>query len=77
MTRVSAQSDHIFRWRSSNNLPASVAAIGSQINHPIGFGNHVKVVLNHHDTVAAVNEPVQNVNQLFNVGHVQAHCGFV
>ena len=58
-------------------MPARVAAVWPQINYPVGFGNHIEVMLDHHHAVAAVDEAVQDVDQFFDIGHVQADGGFV
>ena len=58
-------------------MATSIAAIGPEVNDPVGFGDHVQVVFNHHHAVTAIDQPVQDTNEFFNVGHVQAYGGFV
>jgi hypothetical protein len=60
-----------------HHAPARVAAFGAQVDHPVGLGDHVQVVLDHHHAVAAVDQAVQHADQPFHVGHVQAHGGLV
>ena len=71
------QLDHTFGRRGRHHLTAGFAAIGAEVNHPVGFSDHVQVVLDHHHAVAAVDEAVQHVDELFNVRHVQTHRRFV
>ena len=57
---------------SATTAPAVHAALGPEVDHPVGLGDHVQVVLDHHHAVAAVDQPVQHADQLLDVGHVQA-----
>ena len=35
-------------WRSRcNDLPTRIAAIGPEVDHPVGLGDHVQIVLDH------------------------------
>jgi DHA1 family inner membrane transport protein len=67
---------------SSSGVPAATmrpppAAFGAQVDDPVGLGDHVEVVLDHHHAVAAVHQAVQHADELVHVGHVQAHGGLV
>ena len=54
---------HVLRRACSNDLPAFVAAPGAEINHPIGRFYHVKVVFDHDDRVAALDEMIEKSNR--------------
>ena len=56
----------------TDHASAAVAGLGTQVDDPVGFGHHVEVVLDHDDAVAGIDQPVQHVDQLLDVGHVQA-----
>jgi hypothetical protein len=69
---------HQFLRRASRHHRAAFHATSRrQINHPIGFGDHVQVVFDGHHAVAAVDLAVQHADELFYVGHVQAEGGLV
>jgi hypothetical protein len=63
-------------WRR-HDAPAGRAAFGAEVDDPVGLGDHVQVVLDHHHAVAAVDQAVQHADELVHVGHVQAHGGLV
>jgi hypothetical protein len=50
--------------------------LGASFTKATGFGEDVGVVLDDDDGVAFVNEAVENVDEAFHVGHVQADGGF-
>jgi hypothetical protein len=56
---------------------AAVAGAGAQVDDPVGVGHHGQVVLDHDDGLAAVDQPVQQAEQLLQVGKVQAGSGLV
>ena len=56
---------------------AAAAAFRAHVDHPVGLGDDVEVVLDHDHAVAAIDQPVQHADQLCDVGHVQADGGFV
>src|SRR5690349_4663620 len=55
-----------------NDLPAAMAALGAEINHPVGGLDHVEVVLDYDHGVAVVAQAVQHLEQLFDIVEVQA-----
>jgi hypothetical protein len=57
--------------------PAAIAAFGSEVDQPVGGLDHVEVVLDHHDRVAAVPQALQHGEQQFDVLEVQAGGGLV
>ena len=56
---------------------AAGPALGAQVDHPVGALDHVRVVLDHQYGVAAVDQPVQDRQQVPHVGEVQAGGGLV
>ena len=55
-----------------HQLAAAVAAFGSEVDEPIGGRNHVQVVLNDDQRVAAIEQPPKRPHQLGDVVKVQA-----
>ena len=55
-----------------DDAAAAVAALRAQVDDPVGFGDHVEIVLDDDHRVAGIDQPVQHADQLFDVGHVQA-----
>ena len=64
--------DHVLRRAGGHDVAAFVARLGAQVDHPVGRLDHVEVVLDHHDRVAQVDQPVEHVQQLGQVVEVQA-----
>ena len=61
---------HLFR-RSAGDYFATVGArFRPEIHDVIGFSDHTEVVFDDNDGVSFVNEPVQHVEEQFNVRHV-------
>ena len=52
-------------------LAAAVAAFGAQVDDPVRRLDHVEVVLDHEDRVAGVDQPVEHLEQLLDVGEVE------
>ena len=52
--------------------PAAVAALRPEVDDPVGGLDDVEVVLDDEDRVAAVDEPVEDLEQLLDVGEVEA-----
>ena len=51
---------------------AVVAGAGAEVDDPVGVGHHRLVVLDDDDRLAGVDEPVEQAEQLLDVGEVQA-----
>ena len=51
---------------------AAVAAFGPEIEDPVGCFDHLKIVLDHHDSIALVDQRVQHLQQLAHVLEMQA-----
>src|SRR6478609_7421114 len=63
---------YLFRRADRDKLAAGVAAFGAEVYQPVGGLDDVEVVLDHQNRVAAVGEPLQDVEQALDVGKVQA-----
>ena len=59
----------LLRRTLGHHLAATVAALGAEVDDPVGLGDHVEVVLDHDDRVAGVDQPVQHREQLLDVVH--------
>ena len=55
-----------------DDLAARLAALGAEVDQVVGLLDHVEIVLDHEHRVAAVDEPLQRLEQLLDVGEVQA-----
>src|ERR1700676_4243905 len=60
-----------------NNNAAAVAAFGAQVDDPIRLGHDVEIVLDDDDRIAGIDQTVQDAQELFDIGHVQADRRFV
>lgn len=52
-----------FRVTRMDQLPAGIAAFGPDFHHPVGFGNHVRVVLDDDHGVPLINECMHELNE--------------
>ena len=66
-----------FRGARGENLAALFAALGTEIDDPIGGFDDVEVVLDDDDGIALIAETMQNDQQLLNVVEVQTGGGFI
>ena len=65
-------------WRPlGNDIAAFVAALGPQIDDPIGGADHIQVVLDNDHGVPRVRQAVKHIQQALDIGKVQAGGGFV
>jgi hypothetical protein len=62
---------------SNTTRPPSWPAPGPEVDDPVGVGHHRLVVLDHDHRLAGVDQPVQEAEQLLEVGQVQAGGGLV
>src|SRR5207245_8898046 len=60
-----------------DNFAAAIAALRPQIDDPVGVADDVEVVLDHHDGVAGLHQAVEDLEELLNIGEVQAGGGLV
>src|SRR5215472_8098267 len=62
----------VLRRPSRDDLPTARSTLGAEINDPVRRLDHVEVVLDHYDRVAAVDEPAEHAKQLAYVVEMQA-----
>ncbi len=67
----------LLRGALGDDAPAAGAALGAEIDDPVGSLDHIEVVFDHHDGVAVVAQAVEHGEQLANVLEVQPGGGFV
>ena len=68
---------HILGDTRRDDLTAPVATLGAQVDDPVSRLNHVHVVLDDHDRVAVITQPMQNAEQLLNIMEMQPGGGLV
>ena len=60
-------------WRPLTKNPAAArTAFGPQVDDMVGAFNDVQVMFNHHNRVAHIDQPEQNVEEFLNIGKMQA-----
>ncbi len=65
-------------WRALEDDPAAVmAGAGAEVDDPVGGHHDRLVVLDDDDRLAGVDEPVEQAEQLLDVGEVEAGCRLV
>ena len=64
-------------WATGHQAAAASAALGPQVDHPVGLAHDVEIVLDGYDGVAEIDEAVQHRGQALGVGEVQAGGGLV
>ena len=62
---------HLLRSSLRYDLPAALAALGPQVDHPIGAADHVQIVLDDQDAAAVLDQPLESAQQLRDVVEVQ------
>src|SRR5918911_2145878 len=55
-----------------DHLAACLAALRTEVDDPVRLLDHVQVVLDHEHRVSRVDEPLQHLEQLLDVGEVEA-----
>src|SRR5690606_39751666 len=71
------QGGDVFGRSGGDDGTAPMAALGPEVDDPVGGLDHVQVVLDHHHRVAVVAQPVQHGQQVLDVMEVQAGRGLV
>ena len=62
---------------SATIWPPRVAALGAQVDHPVGAADHVQIVLDDQDAAAVFDQALEGRQQLGDVVEVQAGGGLV
>ena len=60
----------LLRCPGGNDLAAGIARFWTDIDNVIRFRDYAEVVLNHDDSMTVVHQPVQQVQQQFDICHV-------
>lgn len=64
---------NLLRRPFAHDAPACGAALGSEVDHPVGVRNNVEVVFDDHDGAPGIDEAREHVHELRDVGHMEAH----
>ena len=67
----------LLRWAFSNDTAASGTAFGPEIDDPVGGFDHIQVMFDDDNSVAAVHKPLQNGQEHADILEVQACGGFI
>jgi len=62
---------YLFRRSFHDDESPLVASFRSQINNPVGHGDYVKIVLDDHDGLTPLDQPIEHHEQVAYVGRVQ------
>ena len=57
--------------------PAGLAAIGAKVDHPVGRGDDIEVVLDDHHGIAHVNQALEDGQQAVDVGEMKTRRGLI
>ena len=63
----------LLRCPLPHDPPAALPSFGAKVNHPIGLGNEVEVLLNNDHRMAGIHQPLQHLHQPLHISHVQAY----
>ena len=63
---------HVGGRADADDLAAGIAAFGAEIDDPIGGADHIEIVFDDDDRVAALDELVERVQQRGDIVEVQA-----
>ena len=67
----------LFRGAFGDDVAAARAALGAEVYDPVRGFDHVQVMLDDHDGIAVIAQPMQDFEQLLNIVEMQAGRGFV
>ncbi len=65
-------SRHLLRRPLGHNFPAVFAALGAKIDEPVGIANYVEIMFDDDDGVSQIGQPMQHVEQLFDIVEMKA-----
>src|SRR5687768_7046404 len=68
---------HVLGSTGRDDLAAMQPALRAEIDHPVGELDDIEIVLDEHDRVARLDEPVEHLGELLDVLQVQAGSRFV
>ena len=61
-----------FRCTRGDDPAAAIAAFGAHVDDPVGTFDHIEIVLDHQHRVAHVGQAIQHIQQIMDVGKMQA-----
>ena len=67
----------VLRGAVEHDLPAALAGPGPHVDDAVGRQHHRRVVLDHHQRVAGVAQPLHGLGDAVHVARVQADAGLV
>ena len=67
----------VFGSAGRDDGAAALAAIGSEVDHPVGGLDHVEIVLDDHQAAAVLDQALEGREQLRDVVEVEAGGGLV
>src|SRR5262245_51656056 len=70
------QGDGLWRARG-DDLSSSLAAVRSQVDHPVGGRDDIEVVLDDEHGIAEVGEAMKDGQKAIDIGEVKARSGLV
>src|SRR3954464_5981337 len=66
-----------FRRGRSDDFPAALAPFRAEVNDPVRALDHLEVMLDHDQGIASIAEFHQDLEQLLDIGKMEAGCWFV
>src|SRR5882724_3496930 len=63
---------HLFRRALSDDTSALFSALRTEINNPVRIADHIQVVLDDHNCISQVGQPVQHLEQFLDIVKVQS-----
>ena len=60
-----------------DDLATALATFRAEVDEPVGLLDHVEVVLDHEHGVACIDEPLEHLQELLDIGEMKAGCRFV
>ena len=68
---------HFLRRADGDHFASRVTSLGAEVDDVVGGLHHIQVVLDDQHCVAQVNQAIEHMEQLLNVGEVQTSCRFI
>ena len=62
----------LFRSALGDDPAAGVAALGAEVDDPIGLRDKIEVVFDDQDGMAGIHETLEHFDETLDVGHVEA-----
>ena len=62
----------IFGRAGDDDLSAVLARLGADVDDPVGRFDHVQIMFDHDDGIAEIDQPIQHVEELGDIGKMQS-----